>query len=315
MVIFNKEEDIINTEPAAIALGNFDGIHKGHRVLIQEAVENARKLGIRSAVFTFSENPKNVLAGHTVVKNIVYEDEKRKLIEDLGVDYLFSLPFDEKLMHQQPEDFVRETLLGRLRAATAVCGFNFTYGYKAGGNADTLLREGSENNFNVIVVPSVREGDEVVSSTLIRKYIAEGNVERSAQLLGRNYSIRGEVIHGNQIGRTIGFPTCNITVDASMVTPANGVYFTNCYIDGKRYHSVTNVGNKPTIGTYEKNIETNILDFDRDIYGEIIEVEFLKRRREETRFDGIDALKNQLVLDKAAARKYHQAQNPIALNS
>lgn len=307
MKIFNNLEDIKNTEPAVIALGNFDGIHRGHRQLIMRAVKSARARRVKSAVFTFRQHPRNVLAGHTVVRNIVYPDVKVELIRELGVDYLFSVPFDNYLMHQPPGEFVRDVLQEKFHAVGTVCGFNFTYGYQAGGGAFDLVNEGGRYGFEAIIVPTVTIGNEIVSSTLIRKYVAEGNMEKAGELLGRDYSIRGTVIHGNEIGRTIGFPTCNITVDSSMVTPSNGVYFTHCIVDGEEYPSITNVGNKPTIGTYDKNIETNILDFDGDIYGHTVEIVFMKKHRTERKFSGIDELRKQLDADKQKARIYHQS--------
>ncbi|MGI6206532.1 MAG: bifunctional riboflavin kinase/FAD synthetase [Anaerovoracaceae bacterium] len=311
MIIFNSLDKTDIQEPTVVAMGNFDGIHRGHRALIQQAVEDAHAAGVKSTVFTFSENPRNILAGHTVVRNIVYPEDKIELIRELGVDYLVSVPFNESLMKQLPDDFVKDILVGKFNVTETVCGFNFTYGYKAGGNAETLKAAGKELGFSAKVIPAITDGDDTISSTLIRQKIAEGDVERAAQLLGRNYSIKGTVVHGNEIGRTIGFPTCNITVDETMITPANGVYFSYCHVDGKRYCSVTNVGNKPTIGTYDKNIETNILDFDRDIYGQTVTVEFLKRRRMERKFSGIEELQSEINKDKAAARNYHRARGPV----
>lgn len=313
MIVFNYAEDIVNTEPVAVALGNFDGIHLGHRALIDEAVRTAKQKGIRSAVFTFSEHPRNVMAGRIVIKNIIYDDEKIELLEKAGVDYLFSLPFDEKMRTQTPESFVRDLLVGRFRADTAICGFNFTYGHRAVGTAETLKAAGQHYGFDVVVIPSVEVEGDVVSSTLIRSCISEGDIRRASELLGRSYSIRGTVIHGQKLGRTIGFPTCNITVDESMVTPANGVYITNCRLDGVRYCSVTNVGNKPTVGRFEKNIETNILNFSGDAYGKIIEVEFIKQIRVEKKFSGLEELKEQIRDDIRVAAGYHCENNGIIL--
>ncbi len=313
MIIFNSIEDIVNIEPVSVALGNFDGIHRGHAKLIETAVREARRKGIRSAVFTFSEHPRNVMAGKTVVKNIIYEDEKISLLEKAGVDYLFSLPFDEKMRTETPEAFVRELLIDRFHVSTAICGFNFTYGHMASGTAETLLEAGRQNGFDVVVIPSVLVNGEVVSSTLIRQCIARGEIRRASDLLGRSYTLRGTVIQGQKLGRTIGFPTCNITVDECMVTPANGVYITNCYIDGVRHYSITNVGNKPTVGTFEKNIETNILNFDEDVYGKLIIVEFIEQIRVEKKFSGLDELKKQIHEDIRKASAFHRDNNEIIM--
>ena len=309
MIIFNSIEEIGNIEPVAVALGNFDGIHRGHRELIETAVREAGRRGIRSAVFTFSEHPRNVMAGKTVVRNIIYEDEKNELLETAGVDYLFSLPFDEKMRTQTPESFVRELLMDRFHVDTAICGFNFTYGHKASGTAETLQEAGRHYGFNVVVIPSVLVGGEVVSSTLIRQCIMEGDIHKASELLGRSYTLRGTVIHGEKMGRRIGFPTCNITIDESMVTPANGVYVTGCWVDGVRHCSITNVGNKPTVGQFEKNIETNILNFDEDVYGKTICVEFMEQIRTEKKFSGLEELKKQIREDVRTASAFHRENN------
>ena len=303
MVIFRNLAEIQDIEKTAVALGNFDGIHKGHQVLIKKAVKTAEEKGIKSAVFTFSNHPRNVIAGNSVVRNIIYEDEKIEILEEMGVDYLFSISFEE-IMKLSPQDFVDKVLIERFRIDTAVCGFNFTYGYKAAGTAD-MLRGMAAGRFDVAVVDPVKVNGQVVSSTLIREKIMSGDVEAVPELLGRNFTIRGTVIHGNEIGRTIGFPTCNIVIDESMAALPNGVYMTYCYVEGVKYCSITNVGNKPTIGEYGKNIETNIFNFNENIYDKKITVEFLKKIRDEQKFDDLEALKKQIHDDSVLVRKEH----------
>ena len=303
MVIFRNLAEIQDIEKTAVALGNFDGIHKGHQVLIKKAVKTAEEKGIKSAVFTFSNHPRNVIAGNSVVRNIIYEDEKIEILEEMGVDYLFSISFEE-ILKLSPQDFVDKVLIERFRIDTAVCGFNFTYGYKAAGTAD-MLRGMAAGRFDVAVVDPVKVNGQVVSSTLIREKIMNGDVEAVPELLGRNFTIRGTVIHGNEIGRTIGFPTCNIVIDESMAALPNGVYMTYCYVEGVKYCSITNVGNKPTIGEYGKNIETNIFNFNENIYDKKITVEFLKKIRDEQKFDDLEALKKQIHDDSVLVRKEH----------
>ena len=244
-----------------------------------------------------------MIAGNSVVRNIIYEDEKIEILEEMGVDYLFSISFEE-IMKLSPQDFVDKVLIERFRIDTAVCGFNFTYGYKAAGTAD-MLRGMAAGRFDVAVVDPVKVNGQVVSSTLIREKIMNGDVEAVPELLGRNFTIRGTVIHGNEIGRTIGFPTCNIVIDESMAALPNGVYMTYCYVEGVKYCSITNVGNKPTIGEYGKNIETNIFNFNEDIYDKKITVEFLKKIRDEQKFDDLEALKKQIHDDSVFVRKEH----------
>ena len=244
-----------------------------------------------------------MIAGNSVVRNIIYEDEKIEILEEMGVDYLFSISFEE-IMKLSPQDFVDKVLIERFRIDTSVCGFNFTYGYKAAGTAD-MLRGMAAGRFDVAVVDPVKVNGQVVSSTLIREKIMNGDVEAVPELLGRNFTIRGTVIHGNEIGRTIGFPTCNIVIDESMAALPNGVYMTYCYVEGVKYCSITNVGNKPTIGEYGKNIETNIFNFNENIYDKKITVEFLKKIRDEQKFDDLEALKKQIHDDSVLVRKEH----------
>ena len=233
-----------------------------------------------------------------------FSDNKQiEILEEMGVDYLFSISFEE-IMKLSPQDFVDKVLIERFRIDTAVCGFNFTYGYKAAGTAD-MLRGMAAGRFDVAVVDPVKVNGQVVSSTLIREKIMNGDVEAVPELLGRNFTIRGTVIHGNEIGRTIGFPTCNIVIDESMAALPNGVYMTYCYVEGVKYCSITNVGNKPTIGEYGKNIETNIFNFNENIYDKKITVEFLKKIRDEQKFDDLEALKKQIHDDSVLVRKEH----------
>lgn len=305
MEFFNDLEKINNTEPAVIALGNFDGVHLGHVKLINTAVEEARRRGVRSAVFTFSNHPKNMLPGKHV-KNILYQDEKRSIIESLGVDYMFDVPFTEEILKTTAEDFVKNILVKRLKASAVVCGFNYTYGYKAQGTVETLEAAGKKYGFDVLMIEPFKVKGRVVSSSLIRNLITRGKVERCRLYMGRNYETSGIVVHGDKLGRKFGFPTCNIMIDRKMVTPPNGVYVTILHVDGKEYPAVTNVGVKPTVGKYKKNIETNIFDFDGDLYGKYIIVEFLKRLRSEKKFAGIDELKAQMKIDKKEAEAFHK---------
>ncbi len=305
MIVFRNLTEIKDVEKTAVALGNFDGIHKGHQKLISTAVEVAKKKGIKSAVFTFTNHPRNVMSGRSVVKNVLYERDKFSVLEEMGIDYLFTLDFDDAMMKQSPESFVDDILISAFNVDTAICGFNFTYGHKAGGNAETLKAEGAQKNFDVQVMNPVTVNGQVVSSTLIRANVEAGQVDVAAEYLGRPYCVRGVVLKGNQLGRVMGFPTCNIVMDETMVAPSNGVYVTRCLVDSTWYPSVTNVGNKPTVGNYDKNIETNILNFDRDIYGQDICVEFLEKIRDEIKFEGLEDLKSEIGRNKAYAREYH----------
>ena len=218
------------------------------------------------------------------VKSILYMDEKRQIIESMGIDYMFDVPFTEELMKTSPEDFVTEILVRKLKMMEAVCGFNYTFGYKAAGTYDYLKEMGDKLGFAVREVKPFKVNGRVVSSTLLRNLISRGRVDRCRSYMGRNYAATGTVVKGDQLGRTMGFPTCNLDIDASMVTPPAGSYITLCKVNDKYYHAVTNVGKKPTVGKYHKNIETHILDFSGDLYGLKVRGCFLKRIRGEKKF-------------------------------
>jgi riboflavin kinase/FMN adenylyltransferase len=307
MLVYTDLHDIHAIEKTAVAMGNFDGLHLGHVELIRRTVAGARNAGVKSAVFTFSEHPKNSLAGGRIIRNIQYPEEKAGEIADLGVDYLFSIPFSEEMHHMPPKNFIEDLLLDCFNMAEAHCGFNFRFGYRAAGDAEILREAGAEHGFPVHVLDALQINGVVVSSSLIREMISEGRMEECAAFLGRNYCAGGEVTEGNRIGRTLGFPTLNILMDESMAVPAYGVYVTDCHVDGRVYPGVTNVGVRPTVGDGKKSIETHLLDFEGDLYGKTIRVEFIKKLRDEMRFAGVEQLALQITKDTADAKTYHQA--------
>lgn len=308
MQIFNSLEEINNIDNTAVALGSFDGVHLGHQELIRRTVKAAKDKGLKSGVFTFSNHPKNVILGENAVKNILYKKEKEEIIASLGVDYLFDVPFTKDVMTLPKERYVKELLLDKCKAKLIACGFNHRFGFKAEGDTSFLESFGEEQGYDTIVMEPYTVDGNVVSSTLIRTMIAAGRIDKCPDYMGRYYAINGEVVVGNRLGRTIGFPTSNLMIDLAMVTPPNGVYVTYCTYNGKRYPSVTNVGIKPTIDEREKvkNVETHIFDFDSELYGKTITVEFLRKLRDEVKFDDVQELSEQIIRDCREARKYHE---------
>lgn len=305
MKVFETLDNLNIAEDTVVALGNFDGIHRGHRELIQRSVKSAEAAGMKSAVFTFSNHPRNLLGKGTEVKNILYPEDKIHILQNLGVDYLFSIPFTKEIQELSPVEFIDQLLIGHFHMKEAYCGYNFRFGKKAHGDVEILIREGLKKGFGIHVMePYLIEG-EPVNSTMIRKLIESGQVDQCEKYLGRYYSILGEVVVGNKLGKQLGFPTSNLIMDESMVAPPNGVYITYCVYDGKRYPSITNVGEKPTIGNYEKNVETHIFNFDYELYGKKIRVEFLKRTREEVKFGSISQLSRQITEDCINAKAFH----------
>ena len=225
------------------------------------------------------------------------------------MDYLFSLEFNEIIQHLSAEEFIQKLLIGAFQMREAYCGFNYRFGYKAEGTPETLIKTGMRDGFGIHVLEPFKIDGNLVSSSFIRKLIAEGRVGECKKYMGRNYCVGGEVVVGNKIGRTIGFPTSNILIDEAMVTPAHGVYVTYCNYNGICYQGVTNVGVKPTIGDNKKNIETHIFNFSKDLYGKQIRVEFLERIRPEIKFGSVSALAQQIDKDCKEAERYHQRLN------
>lgn len=306
MKIFNSLDEIQDIEPTVVALGNFDGIHRGHQEIINRSVREAETAGLKSGVFTFSNHTSTILKTVPPVKNILYPDQKISILESMGVDYLFNIPFTEEILAMEPVTFIDEILVKKFNIREAYCGFNYSFGHKASGTPEILMHEGILRGFGIHVQEPYTIDGIVVSSTYIRQLIAEGRMEECTKFMGRMYSIDGDVAVGNKIGRTIGFPTCNTVVDDTMIAPPNGVYITMCTVNGVRHPSVTNVGVKPTIGTYEKNIETHIFNFNEDVYGRKIRVEFIRHTRPEMKFNGIDELRKQIENDCIEAKIYHR---------
>ena len=307
MKIYNSLEGIDHVKKTVVALGNFDGVHKGHQELIARTVKAAEAAEMKSAVFTFSNHPRNLTGKGPFVKSILYNEEKADIIKSLGIDILFSVPFTKDILNMRAESFIDELLIKKIGMQEAYCGFNYRFGYKAEGNAEVLIHEGMKKGFGIHVLEPFSIDGQLVSSTMIRKCIEEGMVDRCFKYLGRYYSIGGEVVIGNKLGKKLGFPTSNLIIDESMVSPPNGVYITYCTYEGKRYPGVTNVGRKPTVGEFEKNVETHIFNFNKELYGKRIKVEFLKRTRPEKKFDTIEELSKQITEDCIAARAFHRA--------
>ncbi|MBQ2311712.1 MAG: bifunctional riboflavin kinase/FAD synthetase [Firmicutes bacterium] len=292
-------------ESSAAALGNFDGVHKGHQALISECVKYAKEQGISSVVFTFLNHPINEMAGECVVKSIMTLKEKAMAVEALGVDIMVAVPFNDSIRTCSPEDFVKNVLCGSLGVRQAFCGFNYNFGYRGEGDPSLLQALGRKYGFGVTVLDELGMEGKTVSSTLIRMRLAEGDVEDFRRLTGRLYTISGRVIPGEHFGRKMGFPTINLALNHDMALPANGVYITNTFVNNSWYKSVTNVGNKPSVGKFAKNAETHIFSFSDNVYGQEVRVEFIKMLRPELKFETLEDLSAQIEKDCVMAREYH----------
>ena len=287
-----------------VALGNFDGVHLGHQAVLRRAVEEGRKRGVRVVVATFDPHPRAVLRPGGQPKLLMTLELRREALEHYGADEVWEIPFDEELSRKSPEEFVLDVLVGEIGAEAVVVGENFRFGYRAVGDLRELERVMRSSGGEAYGVAVRREGPEGgISSTRIRQLVESGDVEEAAKLLGRPYLLRGEVVAGDRRGRSIGFPTANVSVDPSVIVPARGVYAGFVRV-GKDVHAAcTNVGVAPTFERGESRVEAYLLDFRGDLYGRVVDVGFAQRIRPERRFSGVDELKAQIARDVEEARR------------
>lgn len=296
MDIVKSVWDVDNIGESVVTIGNFDGLHYGHKALIKKAVECSKKKNIKSIVFTFENHPVNYFGKYSV-KNIIGDDDKIKKLNKLGIDMMVNIPFDEEMTKISAEDFAKKILKEKLGAKQVIVGHDFTFAKNKEGDTKLLKILGNKYNFKVDVVSPVKINDIRVSSTYIRTLIAEGSVDKVKEYLGRNYQLEGEVIKCKQIGRTIGFPTANIKIEDEILIPKCGIYATKVYIDDEMYFGATNIGYNPTVNGKNLSVETHILDFDEEIYGKNLKLEFLERIRDEKKFESLENLKLQLKND------------------
>ena len=286
-----------------IALGTFDGVHLGHQMVIRRAVEEGHKRGLRVAVVTFDPHPQAVLRPGSELKLLTTLEVRKEILLACGVDEVHAMRFDENLLKKNPEEFVREVLVGKFKAAVVIVGENFRFGHKASGNIEDLRRHMRETGGEAYAVPIYAFLGESINSTKIRALIAGGEVREAARLLGRSYSLRGKVVVGDKRGRAIGFPTANVLPEACSLVPGRGVYVGHLWVEAERYGACTNVGVAPTFDQRDSRVEAHLLDYQGDLYGRVVEVTFVERLRPEKRFFGADELKEQIERDIVEARK------------
>lgn len=285
-----------------LAMGYFDGVHLGHRRVIQKAIDQAHEYGIQSAVMTFDPHPREILGQSGYTRYLTPLEEKLTQFEKMGVDRAYIVHFDISFSSIYPEDFIDEFLL-RLQPRHVVVGFDYTFGHKGIGTANTL-QQISDGRYGVEVVSPINRFGEKVSSTLIREYLYNGQIHEANHFLGRSYRFKGTVVHGEKRGRTIGFPTANIGLIEPYIIPKNGVYGVKVYWNKEVYEGVINIGIKPTFENQrkEKSLEVHLFHFSGDLYGQELEVEFLFYIRDEQKFAGVDELIQQIHEDVEIAR-------------
>lgn len=286
-----------------VAIGNFDGVHKGHQSLLDSARQLAAVRGLPLVVLCFTPHPR--LFFKPDQPNFLLADmaQKHEFLTTCGVDTVVALRFDAALAGLSAPEFVSHVLLGMLNAKAVIVGDNFLFGKGRGGNIDTLRHEGAVHGFDVFTASMFADGGETVSSERIRALLRDGKVNDANGLLGRPWQLRGEVVQGHQRGRTIGFPTANLAL-GEYLHPAFGVYVADATVNGRTYRAAVNIGQRPTIGVSGPLVEAHLIDFNDDIYGQTVTLDLLAFIRPEQKFDDFDALKAQIAKDVAVTRAF-----------
>jgi riboflavin kinase/FMN adenylyltransferase len=303
--IFHSINDFVSSKKTILTLGTFDGVHIGHRKILEKLTQNVENGKYESLVLTFFPHPRMVLQGQSEVKLLTTITEKTELLEKSGIENLVIHPFDEDFSKLTASEFVKKVLVDQLHIQKIIIGHDHRFGRNRTANIDDLIAFGKEYGFEVEQI-SAQEIEAVsVSSTKIRKELKEGNVTLANEFLGYDYFLTGTIIKGKQLGRTIGFPTANIKVlEEYKLIPKNGVYIVKSYIDQKTVFGMMNIGLNPTIPSEKLSIEIHYFDFDSDLYDQKIVVSILKYIRPEQKFDSVDLLKAQLEKDKITALDY-----------
>lgn len=294
--IVEQYNDAIKSEPWCIALGSFDGVHLGHRKLIELLKEESKLYGTGSMVYTFYTHPRKILMPDKHIYLITDNEKRAEIMEGMGVDMLYLEDF-KKIKDMSAEAFVKSILVDGFNAKSVVVGYNYRFGIKGEGDAEILKQYGEKYGFKVNVVEAVEVHGHTVSSSLIRHTIRSGSVEKVADYLGRDFSVHGKVIYGKQNGEVMGIKTANIEVNKDITLPKKGVYYTSTLLQGKLYKSISNIGFNPTFYGESLSVETHLLNFDDNIYGEEIEIFFHKHTRGELKFVSMEELVKQIRKD------------------
>lgn len=303
MKIYRSIDEFKGAENVVLTVGTFDGVHIGHKKIIERIQSIAKRLNGETALLTFFPHPRKVLFEDSDLKLIHTQEEKEQQLEKAGIDHLIVHPFTKEFSRLTALQYVRDLLVHKIGVRALVVGYDHHFGRNREGSFDELREYGEMYGFEVVEIPAQDIDDVSVSSTKIRNALAEGNVRLANQFLGAPFLITGTVVMGQKLGRKLGFPTANIRVEESYkLLPANGVYATYIYVDQKKYSGMLNIGVRPTIDGKSRTIEANIFDFNADVYGQRIQLELMGRIRDEMRFDDLDALKSRLNADRVAAK-------------
>lgn len=306
--------DKVKRDPKTVlTVGTFDGVHAGHKVLVKRVIDLAENEDARSVIVTFDPHPRDIInPGEAGIKLLSSLDERSELLADLGVDEMVVIPFDRDFSLLTSEEFVREIIWKKIGVSSFVIGYDHQFGRNREGTIETVQELGRELGFNTHVVSKQEVGDKTVSSTAIRHAIHDdGNMELAASLLEKHYILNGTVIHGDKRGKEIGFPTANIkSQNEKKVIPKKGVYAVWVRYENSYYKGMMNIGERPTFNGNSIVLEVHVLDFDKDVYGKDVQLQFVKRIRDEHQFDGVEELKNQLKKDEKVVRSVLENSSP-----
>ncbi|HWY37709.1 MAG TPA: bifunctional riboflavin kinase/FAD synthetase [Bacteroidia bacterium] len=304
MKVYRSIKEITKINNPVVTIGTFDGVHEGHRKIIDRLNKAKKELGGESFIFTFHPHPRQVLfPGQTDLKLLTLTGEKLQLLEKAGIDHVLVYPFDKEFSRLSAQDYVKKILVDSIGVKKLIIGYDHKFGNNREGNMEALEKFSAQYGFVVEEIPPYEIDHSNVSSTKIRKALEQGDIQTANSFLGYDYFISGRVVEGKKLGRTLGYPTANIEVaDKSKLIPQNGIYAVTTIIDGARYKGMMSIGFNPTTDTDNKvKIEVNIFNFDKDIYGKEIAVHFCKRLRSEEKFNSLEELKKQLEEDKKNA--------------
>lgn len=305
MNIFHNIQDFKPNKNTVATLGTFDGVHLGHKKIIERLTQEAEKSNTESLVLTFFPHPRMVLQGNSVIQLLNTIQEKAELLENIGLQNLIIHPFDESFSQLSAEEFVKTILVDQFQIKKIIIGHDHRFGKNRSADINDLIAYGKIYDFEVEQI-SAQEIDEVsISSTKIRKALWSGDIQLANEYLGYNYFITGTVVKGRQLGRTIGFPTANLKIEEEYkLIPLNGVYIVKSHWNGKEVFGMMNIGTNPTVDGKERTIETNFLDLEEDLYGKEMRIYFLQRIRSEEKFDSIDTLKAAIENDKIITQSF-----------
>lgn len=290
-----------------LTIGNYDGVHIGHRRIIKKVVDKAREIKGTPMLMSFYPHPHAVLKPDSYIRLITPPHIKERLVAETGIEVMFEIPFDEDVRSIPPESFVEDILLGKIGVAGVIVGYDFRFGKGGAGDDKLLMEYAHKKGFYFDVVGAITLDDEKIGSNRIRKLIMDGDVKKANELLGRPHMIEGTVIHGVNRGKSMGFPTINFETVFELI-PGNGVYITEVEFDGRKWPSVTNIGYNPTFDGKKLMVETHILDFDRDLYDREIVISFHERVRAEQKFKDMSELMAQIARDVETARTYFKGR-------